>query len=376
MSGERKHFLDWLRAGAFGVLILFHIGLLYATWDYNIKSERIYPGLDVLLLTLSPWRLVLLFFISGVASRFLLDKLEPHGFTFDRLRRLLVVLLLGMLVINPVQVYVEFLHKGIIEPGYPDFWLETYLRGATFPGRILPTWDHLWFLLYLLFYSFVLAAVFAVVRSREMPEIPLVALVAVPGLWLCLTNVLIQEFSPVTMAFFDDWGNHLRWAGVFAAGVVSARRTAFWSWLDASRRPLLALSIAGLALQLVFSVYARRDAIDPAWYGTLYGVIGGLCGWAIVLTLIAYGARYLNRDSMGLRYLTDAVLPVYVMHQPIMLVAAWALFPLALPLPAEGAALVLITGIGSLAFYELAVRRWRISRFLFGLRLNGRPSYP
>jgi hypothetical protein len=59
--------------------------------------------------------LALLFFISGVAGRFLLEKLTPGRFAVDRFKRLFVVLLLGMWVINPIQVYVEFLDKGLIE---------------------------------------------------------------------------------------------------------------------------------------------------------------------------------------------------------------------------------------------------------------------
>lgn len=67
--GERKYFLDWLRVAAFFVLILFHVGMLYVTWGYNLKSERIYPDLEYTMNLVSPWRLALLFFISGVASR-------------------------------------------------------------------------------------------------------------------------------------------------------------------------------------------------------------------------------------------------------------------------------------------------------------------
>ncbi len=73
-------------------------------------------------------------------------------------------------------------------------------------------------------------------------------------------------------------------------------------------------------------------------------------------------------------YLTDAVLPIYVVHQPILLVAAYLLLPLSLPVLAEVVLIVAITGLGSLLFYELVVRRWRVIRFLFGLRLAAAPS--
>jgi len=86
--GVRKYFLDWLRVLAFGSLILFHVGMLYVSWPYNLKSPRLYPSIELWMSALSAWRLALLFLISGVASRFLINKLGPSGFTRDRLRRL------------------------------------------------------------------------------------------------------------------------------------------------------------------------------------------------------------------------------------------------------------------------------------------------
>lgn len=368
MLGERKYFLDWLRVAAFGFLILFHVGLLYVTWNYNIKSSRIFPELEYLLIAISPWRLELLFFISGVASRFLIEKLGPGRFSLARIKRLYIVLLLGMLVINPIQVYVEFLHKGLIDPGYFDFWLHAYLPGKPFPHRVLPTWDHLWFLVYLLIYTLGMALIFKLFHPSEPFNIPLNFLLITPGIWLCASNALIQEYSPVTMALVNDWGNHLRWIGMFAAGVICASRGVFWVFVKAFRHRLLALSIIGLFFQIGYGVLARANAISPDWYGILYGVVEGFYGWAVILTLTGYASAYLNFNNKVLRYLTDAVLPVYVVHQPILLVAAYLLLPISLPLSIEVTALILITGVGSLAVYEIFVRRWRLSRFLFGLK--------
>jgi glucan biosynthesis protein C len=110
--GERKFFLDWLRAAAFGALVLFHAGMPYVTWDYGIKSECIYPQLEMVMSAVGAWRLALLFFIAGVAGRFLLEKLGPRGYAVARIRRLFVVVLVAMMIIIPVPVYVEFLPKG------------------------------------------------------------------------------------------------------------------------------------------------------------------------------------------------------------------------------------------------------------------------
>ncbi len=108
---SRKYFLDWLRVSAFAALILFHVGMLYVGWGYPLKSPRLYPAIEPLMNAMSAWRLALLFLISGVASRFLIDKLGPGAFAGDRIRRLLPVILVGMLVVIPPQTYLVLVSR-------------------------------------------------------------------------------------------------------------------------------------------------------------------------------------------------------------------------------------------------------------------------
>ncbi len=366
--GERKFFLDWLRIFAFLLLILFHVGMVYVSWDYNLKSQHIFPDLELAMNSLSSWRLVLLFFISGVASRYLLEKLSAVGFAKDRTRRLLPVILLGMVVINPSQVYVELVSEGHVDSSYLDFWLTSYLLAEPYPDRIVPTWDHLWFLVYLLVYALGLSLVFRLLKPGKPRVLAVPWLIVVPAAWLSVSNVLVTDISPVTQAFFDDWANHLRWIGVYGTGVVCAAQTHFWETLRMQRRKLLAASMVLFATQLANGIYYRTGLADPFWDGVTYGVSGGVYGWCVVLTLCGFAAEYLNRPSKLLSYLTDAVLPIYVFHQPVLLICAFFVFPLALPVLAEVTILIVVTGIGSVAGYEIFARRTRPLRFLFGLK--------
>ena len=59
---------------AFGLLILYHVGMLYVSWGFHIKSAHRITALEPLMLVLNPWRLALLFLVSGVATRFMLRK--------------------------------------------------------------------------------------------------------------------------------------------------------------------------------------------------------------------------------------------------------------------------------------------------------------
>ncbi len=102
---QRRYDLDWLRITAFGLLILYHCGMFYVSWDWHVKSSRASETIEPLMMLTSPWRLTLLFLISGAATRFMADKMKVGGFLSARMARLWPPLLLGVFVIVPPQSY-------------------------------------------------------------------------------------------------------------------------------------------------------------------------------------------------------------------------------------------------------------------------------
>lgn len=372
MTSTRRHDLDWLRVIAFALLILFHVGLLYATWGYNLKSPRLVPAVEPALGVFAAWRMPLLFLISGVACRFLIEKLGAGAFARDRVRRLLPVILFGMFVVIPPQTWIELVSKEVTDQGYLRFWWSSYLpadQTLVAPlGKTMPTWDHLWFLVYLLAYTLLFAAGWVLLRGTRRASVrdlrlPLPVLLVAPALWMAAANVLIATRWPLTHALVDDWGGHLKWLGLFAVGVLCARCQAFWAWLRDRRGVLLTAAALLYLLQLV--------AEGPAWH-----VVSGLYGWVAICAVCGFALRYLDRPSPLLSHLNEAVLPVYVLHQPILLLSAYAVFPLKLPLPVEASLLAGVTLLGALAVHEAAIRPFALSRYLFGLKPRTSPPDP
>jgi glucan biosynthesis protein C len=368
----RKYFLDWLRVVAFALLILFHVGMLYVTWHYNLKSPRLAPGIEWTMSALSAWRMPLLFVISGVASAFLIGKLGPGRFALDRLRRLQPVILFGMFVVIPPQTWIELVSKGVTHQSYLHFWWFSYLAADQTPvaplHKTMPTWDHLWFLVYLFLYSMLLAAGIAVAhRVRATPakglRLPIAVLLIAPALWLAASSVLIDLKFPLTDALTNDWGGHIRWVGMFATGLICARQPGFWDGLRDHRWKL-----AGAAAVLL-AVQSRTNE-------AMWSAISGLYAWAMVCTVCGFACRHLDRPSAVLSHLNEAVLPIYVVHQPILLFAAYWVFPLRLPLPLEALLIAAITGLGSLAIYEVAIRPFAVTRFLFGVKPKAAAAGP
>lgn len=101
--------MDWLRVIAFGLLLLYHVGMYYVTWDWHVKSPTTQLMLEPVMLLSSPWRMSLLLLISGVATAFMLRK--PEDLLYRRLRQLLLPLLFGMAVIVPPQSYYQVVEQ-------------------------------------------------------------------------------------------------------------------------------------------------------------------------------------------------------------------------------------------------------------------------
>ena len=115
---------------------------------------------------LNPWRLTLLFFVSGAVSA---HALLRRGRLRARAQlQLALPLLFAIFVVVPLQSYAELWHKVDYRGDFLTFYVERYLTfGNLAPiygpeaGFYLPTYNHMWFVLYVLAYALVAATMLA-----------------------------------------------------------------------------------------------------------------------------------------------------------------------------------------------------------------------
>ena len=134
---ERHYGMDWLRIGAFALLIFYHIGMVFVPWDFHIKTAQPMDWVEIPMLLTNPWRLTLLFVVSGYASRALLSKSTGiSGFLKNRTSRLLIPLIFGMAVIVPPQTWVELVGKHGYGQSYFWFLAHDYFRFGKLDGVV------------------------------------------------------------------------------------------------------------------------------------------------------------------------------------------------------------------------------------------------
>ncbi|WP_269716764.1 acyltransferase family protein [Caulobacter sp. NIBR2454] len=377
---DRRADLDWIRVGAFFLLILYHVGMYYVPWDFHIKTAHPVAWLEPVMLFTNPWRLTLLFLVSGAATRFLADKMTPGAFTGKRVMRLLPPLVFAMLVIVPPQSYYEIVEQvpHMVEP-YGAFWIKYVTASGNWCDAdgclITPTWNHMWFVAYLLVYTVILGALLFLsggalraLGDRLDGALKGPLLLVLPILFLGLIRLWLLPRFEITHALVDDWYNHALSFSAFLFGFLTAKSARIHDGFIRWRWVALGLALASYVGVAAFSWVHREASVPPPEaIRSVMRFVYATDQWCFIAAILGFGALHLNKGGPVLRYLTVAVFPFYIIHQTLIIVVAHNLAKAGLPLGLEAIILIAATFAGCFATYEI-VRRIPVVDVLFGLR--------
>ena len=363
-ADARLQFLDSLRLLALGLLIVYHVGMYYVSWDWHLKSPFASTSLEPWMRLVNPWRMSLLFLISGAVTAIALSR-RSRRWLGGRLSRLGLPLVAGILVIVPPQSYWQVVEQMDYRGSYLEF-LPQYLGGYggfCRPGGsclILPTWNHLWFLPYLMVYTLLLWA-----SARAAPDwldragdrlssgLSPLTLLVLPWLVLAAGRLALRPWFEVTHALVDDPLAHAQYLPAFVAGAILARTPGAWSAI--ARLRLQALLIMLAAWLLLLSMPEAPATLQRTAYAAQQ--------WAGVIAALGFGWTYLGEPTRWQHHLASRVFTVYVLHQTLIILLAVALRPLSLQPLAEGPLLIGGTLVSAWALARISeqirpLRRW------------------
>ena len=368
MSNSRRYDIDALRVIAFGLLILYHVCMFYvADWGWHVKSTYQAEWLQWPMRFINQWRMPLLFIISGLAISFVIDRYTPGRLARRRLWRLALPLLFGMLVVVAPQHYYEALSKGIIEPGFGRFMIQ-YWTIYDFPGQawggeneIHFSWNHLWYLLYILFYTLILILLVAAFPNAigwlraNIARLRGFWLVAIPVAILMVYGTFVfPVFGSFNNTFFLDGYGHAVYGTLFLFGFLIGRDGGLWQEFARMRY----VSAFGAVVSFVLMNIADHQ------------VFIFLNRWLWLLAAFGWGYRLLNRPMRWLPYATQAVYPWYILHQTITVVLGYNLAQYSLGPVVEPALVLGGTILGCYILYEFVIRRVPFLHPLFGVSLS------
>ena len=373
VEAKARHYgLDWLRIGAFGLLILYHIGMFFVPWEWHVKTARPLDWVAIPMLATNSWRLALLFLVSGFASATILKRNRSTAhFLRERSVRLMIPVTAAAVLIIPPQLWVELIVKHDYARDLIDFWLNDYFRFGELGGLVMPTWQHLWFVVYLWVYTLALALLS---RFDLTPVQALfdrlfggIGLLLIPMAWGLVVTFWLGRGVPITHGLFDDPTAHLTYvpAFLFGAGLASSPVV-----LTAARRwwkVAALLAVAAFAVVVLVELQWPGTRVAPPGPSDWVRGARAIQGWAAIVALIGIADHYWNRDHPWRATLTEAVFPFYIIHQTIIVWLGWYLLRFALPAAVEFAILLAATSVGCALFYW-AGRSVGWVRPLIGLR--------
>lgn len=383
VSPERRYDLDWLRVIAFGFLIFYHIGMFYVTWGWHVKSPHAGPWLEPAMALINPWRLPLLFLISGIALRFAIDKSRLRQFVPRRFTRLFVPIVFGMLVVCAPQAYFELFTKG--ETG-PDFWAfyGQYLDFDMEFSILTPTWNHLWYVVYILAYTLAVVALLPVLRRLDGVAEALFGwlgrgalgwrLLLVPTLPFLVYEWTLAPHFLSTHAFYNDWANHAELLSIVLIGWFAAKSPGFWGGVQRHLRSAIVVTLGLLVVLAVARLNWGVVRVDQG-LAVLVTVVRTLFMWAAIVAMLGLAQRYLNRSGPVLRFLTEAVFPYYILHQTLIVAVGFWVGGLLLPVWLE-AGIIVVATVGGCVLLTEAIKRVPPLRPLFGLPLRAEAIRP
>jgi len=302
-NAKRRYDVDWLRVLALGLLIIYHISVVFQPWAYFIyfvQSEKPVESIWLAMGLINIWRIPLLFIISGMGVSFAMRRRNWKELLKDRTRRILLPLIFGSLFIVPVHGYLYQSFMGLDHIYFPN------------PG-------HLWFLSNIFIYVLVLCPVFFYLKRT--PDNILLRLfkriLKYPATLYLVTIPFVFEAALLVTPEqrFEAYANtpHGFWLGLlafFTGFLFISIGDAFWQAVGKIKGLVLGVAIPLFLVRMIFFQFG----------GPFYLIV--IESWSWLFAVFGFGATYLNHPSKKLTYLSKAVYPVYILHMIFLYLAS------------------------------------------------------
>jgi glucans biosynthesis protein C len=361
----RHHDLDWIKILAMLIVFLYHSSMFFNSFDWHIKNNSIdHTYIEFFSLLVGNWIMPIFFVLSGMATYYALNRRNPKSYIKERLLRLGLPLILGIFLLSPPQVYIERItnhqFEGSFLAFFPHYFDGLYLKmGGS--GNFAFFGHHLWYLLMLLIFSVITLPFFiktkGIATGREF-SIRHYLFIPIP-----LTIAALTVNNVVNLA---SWGIifylllYISGFYLFARG--SMRR--FVLKIGVLAGALTILSTAAYISWVFF--YGFPMEISISW--AVFMLIRVLLVWNMLFFILFLGDKYLNVSNKALSYTSEASMPFYVLHQPVIILLGFFIYNLDWSVPVKLIFLISAAFIIIMGLYELIIRRVNIMRVLFGLK--------
>lgn len=359
----RLHELDWARVFLVFAVFLHHVGMPFNGDGFVVMNVDSSKALDDVMVYFEQLRLPTLFMVAGAGAWLLLQRLNASAFVRDKLRRLLLPLVTGVLLIVPPQLYFEnpSAYENLLV-AYPALALELEAM-------------HLWFIEFLFVFFLLAAALLALSNSGNVARF-----------FEASSRLMAKPFGPAAMAlvlvvlrvtlkhFWPDEDKSIETLSVsgfflffFLTGFVWVRDRDSWHALGRQwRRSTAMFAMISAVFYAYYFVDLSGVASTPVLWAGWWG-LSALVSWYGALTILGVGQRFLTTTPAWLKRANELIYPFYIFHQTVIVVLAYYIIQWAWPWGAKALVLLILSFAGTAILTWLSAR-FRLTRVLVGLR--------
>lgn len=350
----RKYYIDNIRILCILFLFPYHTCMIYNGFEsFYVHGQVVQPLSDFVIINW-PWFMPVMFTIAGMSASFALRKRTAGEFAKERITKLLIPLVFGIILLIPAQTYIaERFHNGYTGGYFEQYILfftkQTDLTG--YNGGFTPA--QLWFILYLFVISMLTLPLMIFYNKSakkldgaKFGMVKIVSMFLIPMVMTPILNIagksVGQYFALFMLGFL-----------VFSLDEVLDRLEKY-RWILAGS--------AAILLTVLLVVFRMGYAS-----GLLFDIFYMFLMWICILAILGMGKHFLNFNNKFTVYFSKAAFPIYIFHQSWLVAVGY----FALKITDIVALQILMTVTVSFGLtiltYEIA-RKIPITRFMFGIK--------
>jgi hypothetical protein len=394
-------------------LIFFHTAQIFSGGDFYVMNEPSSLLALILVAFASLWGMPLMFLIAGIAIWYSLRKRTSGEFILERTKRLLIPFIVGVPLLIPPQVYFSLKTNPAFQESYLQFFPSFFhvrfditafpIFVSGIPPDMFFRISTLYFLIDLFIFSLLLLPLFLYLRSPSgrdwMSRISHSFSRTIPLLSLALPIALTEA------AFGSDYPgnwNPLAWApfilyGFLIAGNKQFELSIYKRWKIAAILAILAFLSWFAGLAMLYLVHEVDPFTDNSVLSVSMRFLRGFASWFWIIAIMGYinrgqlansdslqGPKYVRVDQETTSsnrsmptfldrvatYAKDARLPFYILHHAPIVVIGFYVVQWQVNGLVKYLAICFSSLIITLVIYDIAIRRTKFTRFLFGMRIR------
>ena len=245
--------------------------------------------------------------LAGISARYALEKRSKGKFIRQRIEKLLVPFLSGVVLLVPFQtLYARKFFDGYTGGVWDNLcYFFTHLADFSgYDGAFTP--GHLWFILFLFLISMIALVVWRVVPYEKVEGY--VEKLSAYG--------AILLFIPVWLMYYiGNFGGYSlgKNLALYLIGYYVLSNDKVMEKLEKCKKLLRVLFV-------IFTVVSVMMYYSLSYYGDLWV---NFVGWISILVLLIFGKKYFNKRTAFTTYFNRASYPVYILHQSILVALAY-----------------------------------------------------